>query len=198
MRSWRAPLSSWESAWLIAIPVVGALLLLTVSLGMKTGPLVRVSADNMRAYTALPDLCAFPADQLPDPLLRPDPDSKELDRNSAACTFAREGGTTSVRIEAARPDASSYKTADERLAAALESFQRESSSVGGTFTPLTLGEQAKIAVHDQEKGADLLVRDGMLVVEVAVLIPGGSPDQARGAALGIATELLRTLPPDRR
>ncbi|WP_194816132.1 hypothetical protein [Nocardia sp. XZ_19_385] len=202
MSRWKSPLSGWETWWLFATPAMVLLILLPISTVMKPGPLLGFSKKAFPVYTALPDLCALPVTLLPDPLLRPDLDDRDLDRNSASCDFGRdatqpEGGR--ARIRAYRPAMDLYDTVEKRLASARRSYETATARTGAPFVPVgMLGEEAKLAVDDQDDSAELWVRDGLLFIEIYVSAPTGDPGEAAPAAQRIAAELLNTLPRDGR
>ncbi|MEV6277598.1 hypothetical protein [Nocardia sp. NPDC051832] len=202
MSRWKAPLSGWETWALCAVPAVLLALLLSMSAVWKPGPLLGYSKDAYPVYTALPDLCALPASILPDPLLRPDVDDRDLDRNSATCDFERdpaEPGGGRVWIRAYRPDTTRYDTVEERLAAARRSYANATSRSGTAFQPVSaLGQEAKLAVDERADNAEIWLRDGLLFLEIYVSCPGGDPGAAAPAAQRLAAELLRTLPRDGR
>ncbi|MFI0444449.1 hypothetical protein [Actinomadura sp. 6N118] len=201
------PLSLWESVWLVLTVILTANAIMFFYGGGPSQLLTRpVSPSEIvpSARTPLPDLCnVFRADNSPTPGLQPAPDSRTLDRNEARCSFSApdDQEREQLRVWVQRPWDSSVHTDKDWARYAREQFTDPLGRDRLTFNPIQqLGDEAKVAVtkDDLQNEATLLVRDGLLIIDITYAAPGKDDAQLRATSERVATHLLRALPPDGR
>ncbi|MEV6277600.1 hypothetical protein [Nocardia sp. NPDC051832] len=165
----------------------------------------RFAPDAYPVHAALPDLCTtIPPALLPDPALHPQTFDQNLDRNNSTCVFAPgddEPVLGRIQVAVSRPGADTGDSAADRLIEVRRGYDEEKSGTRTPFAPVGgFGEEAKLAVATLEDFAyaDLAVRDGVLLINIYVAMPGNDPLAPGDVAKGIAAELLRTLPQDGR
>ncbi|WP_030176515.1 hypothetical protein [Spirillospora albida] len=150
--------------------------------------------------TPLVDLCIW----FPRPLaaeLVPDarkPRSQAIFYGEMQCDWSSADERTTLSLSAYRPTGA---LTPGKEAEDLRQFYdaRRPTSSDGTLSSAGLGETSTMVVRKRadDTEARILVRDGLLVVQVTYRAPGKEADVA-GKARQAATELLRLLPPKGR
>ncbi|MFA1549812.1 hypothetical protein [Actinomadura chokoriensis] len=149
--------------------------------------------------TPLVDLCIwFPYPKVVQLVPKPRaPQSQAIFYGEMQCDWVGEDQRTRLSLSAYRP---SGALTLEKESSELDDFYDSSASSSGDETgPAGLGDRSALSV---QRGADyaeahVVVRDGLLVVQVTYRVPGKGPDVA-ARAREAAVELLRLLPPKGR